>query len=57
MVYVLNLQKQPLMPCNEAKARKLLKQGKAEITKYEPFAIQLLFECENQVAPHTGSVD
>ena len=57
MVYVLNLQKQPLMPCNEAKARKLLKQGKAKITKYEPFTIQLLFECENQVQGVNLGVD
>lgn len=56
-MYVLNLQKQPLMPCNEAKARKLLKQGKAKITKYEPFTIQLLFECENQVQSVNLGVD
>lgn len=48
MVYVLNNQGNPLMPCKEAKARKLLKQNKAIIAKYEPFTIQLTFECENQ---------
>jgi hypothetical protein len=31
MVYVLNIQGKPLMPCTEAKARKLLKQGKAKV--------------------------
>ena len=48
MVYVLNISGKPLMPCKEAKARKLLKQSKAQITKREPFTIQLLFQCENQ---------
>ena len=31
MVYVLNIEGKPLMPCKEAKARKLLKQNKANI--------------------------
>ncbi len=31
------------MPCKPSKARKLLKQGKARIVKYEPFTIQLLY--------------
>ena len=47
MVYVLNVNKKPLMPCTEAKARKLLKKNKAKIVKYTPFVIQLLFECDN----------
>lgn len=47
MVYVLNICMDPLMPCKEAKARKLLKSGKAKIIKRNPFTIQLLFECEN----------
>ena len=47
MVYVLNVNKKPLMPCSEAKARKLLKNNKAKIVKYTPFVIQLLFECDN----------
>lgn len=33
MVYVLNIKRKPLMPCKEAKARKLLKQNKAKIKK------------------------
>lgn len=33
MVYVLNIEEKPLMPCKEAKARKLLKQNKAKIYK------------------------
>lgn len=57
MVYVLNIEGKPLMPCKEAKARKLLKQNKAKIVKREPFVIQLLFECENQTQDITLGVD
>ena len=57
MVYVLNKQGKPLMPCKEAKARKLLKQNKAKIVKYEPFTIQLLFDCENQTQEVSLGVD
>ena len=57
MVYVLNIQGKPLMPCKKAKARKLLKQGKAKVIKKEPFTIQLIFECENQVQEVTLGVD
>lgn len=57
MIYVLNIEGQPLMPCKEAKARKLLKQNKAKIYKREPFTIQLLFVCENQTQDITLSVD
>lgn len=41
MVFVLNQNKQPLNPCHPAKARKLLKQGKAVIHKRFPFTIRL----------------
>ncbi len=57
MVYVLNIEGKPLMPCKEAKARKLLKQNKAKIYKREPFIIQLLFVCENQTQDITLGVD
>ena len=57
MVYVLNIEGQPLMPCKEAKARKLLKQNKAKIYRREPFTIQLLFICENQTQNITLGVD
>lgn len=57
MVYVLNKQGQPLMPCKEAKARKLLKQNKAKIVKYEPFTIQLLFDCDNQTQEVNLGID
>ena len=57
MVYVLNKQGKPLMPCKEAKARKLLKQNKAKIAKHEPFTIQLLFDCENQTQEVNLGID
>ena len=43
LVYVLNQNSQPLMPCSPCKARKLLKQGKAIVFKTDPFTIQLLY--------------
>lgn len=57
MVYVLNKQGKPIMPCKEAKARKLLQQNKAQIAKYEPFTIQLLFDCENQTQEVNLGID
>lgn len=42
-VYVLNKHGHPLMPCSEAKARRLLKAGKANVKKRTPFTIQLLY--------------
>ena len=41
-VYVINQRKEPLMPCSEQKARKLLKQNKAKIIEIKPFTIQLI---------------
>jgi hypothetical protein len=41
-VYVKSLRNEPLMPCTEQKARKLLKQNKAIVIKIRPFTIQLL---------------
>lgn len=43
LVYVLNNQGKPLMPCKPSKARKLLKQKKAKVIRKEPFTIQLLY--------------
>lgn len=41
MVFVLDTNKKPLSPCHPARARKLLKQGKAKIFKKYPFTIIL----------------
>ena len=43
MVYVINFDKTPLMPCTSAIARLLLKQGKAKCIKRTPFTIKLLY--------------
>ncbi len=49
MVFVLNKNKKPLNPCHPAKARKLLKQGKAVIHKKYPFTIRLKELKEGQI--------
>ena len=47
-VYVLNVNKQPLMPTSRfSKVRKLLKEGKAKVVKQIQFTIQLLYETTN----------
>jgi hypothetical protein len=57
LVFVKGKSGEYLMPCTPAKARKLLKQGKAKPVKRIPFTIQLLFECENEVQDITVGVD
>ena len=47
MVFVLNKHKEPLMPCSEKRARKLLENKKAVIHKYMPFTIRLKDEIQN----------
>ena len=42
LAYILNQHGIPLMPCSPTKARKLLKQGKAKVTKRTPFTLKLL---------------
>ena len=48
-VYVKNKNGKPLMPCKPAKARKLLKEGKAKVVNRRPFTIQLQWDCEENV--------
>ena len=43
LVFVINKQGKPLMPCKPSKARKLLKENKAKIVGYKPFTIQLIY--------------
>jgi 5-methylcytosine-specific restriction endonuclease McrA len=43
LAYVLNHHGKPLMPCSPAKARILLKEGKAKVVGRVPFTIQLRF--------------
>jgi len=51
-VFVINQNGHPLMPCHPAKARKLLRDGKARVIGRSPFTIKLLWDCEE----HTQEV-
>ena len=58
MVYVLNLDGQPLMPTNRhGKVKHLLREGKARVVKRCPFTIQLLYESTNHKQEITLGVD
>ena len=57
IVYVLNKHGKPLMPCKPAKARHLLKDGKAKVVKTEPFTIQLLYGSSGYTQPITLGID
>lgn len=57
LVYVLNKEGNPIMPCKSQKARKLLKQKKAKIIKREPFTIQLLYGSSGYKQEITLGVD
>ncbi len=56
-VYVINQNGHPLMPCKPAKARKLLRDGKAIVVHRSPFTIKLLWDCEEQVQEVTLGID
>jgi len=45
------------MPCTPAKARKLLRAGKAKVITRSPFTIKLLWNCEEHVQAVTLGVD
>ena len=57
MVYVLNKDSKVLMPCCNAIARLLLKQGKAKVKKREPFTIKLTYETTNYTQDLTLGID
>ncbi len=56
-VYVINKNGEPLMPCKPAKAKHLLKAGKAKVKQTRPFTIQLLWDCEDNKQPVIASMD
>jgi len=56
-VFVLNAQQQPLMPCHPARARKLLRKGKAAIYRREPFTIILQDRVGGETQPITLKID
>ncbi len=57
IVYVQNIKGQPLMPCKQQKANKLLKQGKAIVIKRKPFTIQLTIATGETTQPITLGID
>ena len=57
MVYVINYDNQPLMPCSNAIARLLLKQGKAKVKRKTPFTIKLIYQTDNYTQNLTLGID
>ena len=57
MVYVVNQNDKPLMPCSPGKARRLLKAGKAVVTTRTPFVIKLQKGSSGYVQPVALGVD
>ncbi|MBC8230599.1 RRXRR domain-containing protein, partial [bacterium] len=56
-VYVINKNGNPLMPCKPAKARHLLRDGKARFINRKPFTIRLLWDCEENVQEVRCGID
>ena len=57
MVYVINKNNKPLMPCSNRKARLLLKQNKAIVVNRTPFTIKLLYGSSGYTQPINLGVD
>ncbi len=57
LVYVINQNGHPLMPCKPSKARKLLRDGRARVSKCRPFTIKLLWNCEDHVQDVVVGID
>ena len=57
MVYVINCDNQPLMPCSNTIARLLLKQGKAKVKRKTPFTIKLTYQADNYTQDITLGID
>ena len=56
-VFVLSINGKPLMPTNPAKARVLLKTGKAKVIRTTPFTIKLLYETTEYTQPVIAGMD
>ena len=56
-IYVRNQDGTPLMPCTQAKARKLLRAEKARVVAHTPFTIQLAWQCEGHVQEVVVGID
>ncbi len=57
MVYVLNQDRKPLMPCTPVIARILLKEGKAKVKSRVPFTIKLTYKTTEYTQPVIGGMD
>lgn len=57
LVYVINQNGHPLMPCKPSKARKLLRDGRARVKHRSPFTLQLLWDCEEHVQEVVVGID
>ncbi len=57
MVYVINNDNKPLMPCSNVIARLLLKQGRAKVVRRKLFTIKLIYHATEYVQPLTLGVD
>ena len=57
VVFVLNKNDRPLMPCKPQKARKLLKEGRATVVRRTPFTIKLNYPCRGYVQENTLKMD
>lgn len=57
MVYVISKNNKPLMPCSNAIARLLLKQGKATVKRKTPFTIKLTYETTEYTQELTLGID
>ncbi|HWR25722.1 MAG TPA: RNA-guided endonuclease IscB, partial [Methanosarcina sp.] len=57
LVFVINKNNKPLMPCKPSKARKLLIKGKAKVISRLPFTIKLLFGSSGYVQPVIAGMD
>lgn len=57
MVYVQSIDGTPLMPCSDAKARRLLKQHRARRVRNTPFTIRLRFVVDGHTQPVSLGVD
>lgn len=57
MVYVINYDGNPLMPCSNVIARLLLKQGKAKVKRKTPFTIKLIRQTTSYTQNLTLGID
>jgi len=56
-IFVIDAEGKPCLPCHPARARKLLRDGKAKLVVVVPFTIQLNRIVDNPVGSFTGGID